>query len=75
MYSNHQMAVSLLGICVGAKVLSVLFYGLGILASRRSHIIDEIVPKKVKVDPAPDPPTVVSANFEHSPVSLTVVSS
>jgi len=41
-YNNKQMAYTLLGTCFGVKILSVLFYTLGIFASKRSKIKDEI---------------------------------
>lgn len=42
LYNNNQMSVSILAICVLGKVTSVLFYGLGFLASKRSPIPDVI---------------------------------
>ena len=38
LYNNYQMAVFMLVICILGKTTSVLFYGLGFLASRRSSI-------------------------------------
>jgi len=42
LYNNYQMAVFMLVICILGKATSVLFYGLGFLASRRSSIPDII---------------------------------
>eukprot|EP00092_Neocalanus_flemingeri_P074323 GFUD01091869.1.p1 GENE.GFUD01091869.1~~GFUD01091869.1.p1 ORF type:complete len:690 (-),score=109.23 GFUD01091869.1:36-2105(-) len=40
LYNNNQMSTSILGICLLGKGFSVLFYGLGWLASKRSSIQD-----------------------------------
>jgi len=50
LYNNHQMSVSILGICVMGKVASATFYGLGFCASRKSSIPDVLDNDKEIVD-------------------------
>jgi len=40
LYDNHQMAVSMIGICVTAKIVSILFFFIGWVFSKRSSIQD-----------------------------------
>ena len=39
-YDNYQFAVFMTGVCVTMKTVSLGFYGLSILASRRSAVLD-----------------------------------
>lgn len=40
LYDNHQMAVSMIAICVTAKIVSILFFFIGWVFSKRSSIQD-----------------------------------
>jgi len=42
LYNNYQMSVSMLIICLLGKTISVLFYGLGFMASKKSNIPDVV---------------------------------
>ena len=42
MYNNYQMSISMFIICLLGKAISVLFYGLGYLASKKSNIPDVV---------------------------------
>ena len=40
MYDNYQFSVFMTAVCVTMKTLSLVFYGLSLLASKRSRVPD-----------------------------------
>ena len=46
LYDNSQFAVFMTGVCVTMKTVSLAFYGLSILASRRSPVPDREITDK-----------------------------